>query len=199
MAKASSSAAVARHTAAHAPSEGEKKVAPEQAARPGNVPQVVTVIGVVDVVDALGEGSLANSLYLFDNNQAGGSHGHGTTSLTTHIGAGDAVVWVCMPLECEAFARIDHIEIDASHAPYISLECNTYPETAVVYWRAEILKPLPGRVPYRLFFRLGSHSRPLGAPEASYLVPAQPSATPAEPVAPAPDEPDSTAPEGDVK
>ncbi|MBC7953685.1 MAG: hypothetical protein H7Z12_17945 [Rhodospirillaceae bacterium] len=200
MVKASTSAAVAQRTATHASSEGAGSAAPEEATQPEAVRQAVNVVGVVDVVGALSDGTLANSLYLFDNNQVGGSHGHGTISLTTHIGAADLVVWVCMPLECEAFARIENVEIDARYAPYIALDCGVYPETAVVYWVAKILKPLPGPVPYRLVFRLGSHTEPLVAPVASYLMPAQsPKAVPTDPAVQAPNEPEPTAPEGSAK
>jgi hypothetical protein len=133
--------------------------------------KVVTVVGLTDVVGALSAGTLANNLFLFDNNQVDGSFGHGTGSLTTFVGEGDLVAWVCMPLECEAFARIMNVRIDKRFEDYIALDCQVYERTSIVYWVATIKKPLPGPVPYRLEFRLGSRPEWLDAPVASYLRP----------------------------
>ncbi|ARC89911.1 hypothetical protein [Rhodovulum sp. MB263] len=133
--------------------------------------RVITVMGLLDVVGALSEDALDSDLYLFDNNGAAGSSGHGTSCLKTCADAEDLVVWEVMPLECEAFARIDDVLIDEQYAPYIDLESGVYAPTSVVYWAARILKPLPPEgVPYRLAFRVGSRPEPLIAEASSFLV-----------------------------
>lgn len=133
--------------------------------------QATTVLGLVDAVAALAQGSLSNALYLFDNNQMGGSGGQGTGSLRTKIAEGDVVVLVSMPLESEVFVRIDNVLIEQRFAEYVRLNCGAYPQTAVVYWTVEVVKTPPEPIPYQLMFRLGSRSEPMPTPAASFLVP----------------------------
>lgn len=185
MAKASSSVAhppgaTSESTVADRPDDG--------------IHQVVSVVGLVDVVGALSRGSLDGNFYLLDNSRAGGSVGHGTTSLQTPLDVGDLIVWICQPLECEAFARIDAVKIEARYAPYIELDCSVFSETLLVYWVARILRPLPERVPYHLMLRLGSRTDLLLPPEPSWLLPAHPAAHPA--VDPEPSPHPAAAPEG---
>ncbi|MBK5924888.1 hypothetical protein CCR90_14165 [Rhodovulum sulfidophilum] len=150
---------------------GEVDTATARSGSDANAKRVITVIGLVDVVGALAEDALGRDLYLFDDNKAGGSSGHGTSCLRTCADAEDLVVWEVMPLECEAFARIDDVLIDDKYAPYIDLESGVYDPSSVVYWAARILKPLPPEgVPYRLAFRMGSRPEPLIAEVSSLLV-----------------------------
>ncbi|HRJ61122.1 MAG TPA: hypothetical protein PKZ97_11955 [Azospirillaceae bacterium] len=133
--------------------------------------QATTVLGLVDAVAALAQGSLANALYLFDNNQMGGSGGQGSGSLRTKIAEGDVVVLVSMPLESEVFVRIDDVLIEQRFAEYVRLNCGAYPQTAVVYWTVEVVKTPPEPIPYQLTFRLGSRAEPMPADAVSFLVP----------------------------
>lgn len=174
MTKTNTSAAARRATAPTSVSAG--LVAPTlgqttEAASRGQIRQATTVMGLVDAVAALAQGSLASALYLFDNNHAGGGGGQGTGSLTTRIAEGDVVVLVSMPLESEVFVRIDDVQIEQRFAEYVKLDCGAYPQTAVVYWTVEIVKTPPEPIPYRLMFRLGSRSEPVPAPAPSYFHP----------------------------
>ncbi|MBL3552724.1 hypothetical protein [Rhodovulum sulfidophilum] len=154
---------------------GEVDTATARSGSDANAKRVITVIGLVDVVGALAEDALGRDLYLFDDNKAGGSSGHGTSCLRTCADAEDLVVWEVMPLECEAFARIDDVLIDEKYAPYIDLESGVYDPSSVVYWAGRILKPLPPEgIPYRLAFRLGSRPEPLIAEASSLLLAATP-------------------------
>jgi hypothetical protein len=177
MARASTAGGAARQAAGIVETAADPADPIEAVSVAHPVRKAVTAVGLVDVVGALAAGSLADSLYLFDNNRGEGSTGNGMLSLSTPLGAGDLLVWVCMALECEAFARIHDIRIDARYADYIALDCDVFTETAVVYWTINILKPLPEPVPYWLVFHLGSAPEPLVVPSASFLVPADPAAS----------------------
>lgn len=161
---------------------------PKPTPAPGPVRQATNVMALVDVVGALGSGTLARSLFLFDNNRAAGSTGHGTGSLSTVAQEDDVVVWTTMALECEAFARLQLVEIDSAYAEYVALDAGAFSETPEVYWLATILKPLPADgVPYRLSYRLGSADAPYRAVLESRLVPppfASASSVPATPEEP---------------
>lgn len=144
----------------------------EPASSPGPVKQATNVMALVDVVGALGSGTLAGSLFLFDNNRWAGSTGHGTGSLSTVAQQDDVVVWTTMALECEAFARLQLVEIDSAYAEYVELDAGAFSETPEIYWLATILKPLPADgVPYRLSYRLGSADAPYRTAVESRLVP----------------------------
>ena len=137
----------------------------------GSARTVVTGLALVDVVGALASGTLANSVYLFDNARTDGSTGHGTASLDTPLSAGDLMVWVSMGLECEAFVRVDDIRIDAAHAAYVAIDCGAYSGTGVVYWTLRVLRQLDAPIPYELVFRLGSRADPMTVSAPSYLRP----------------------------
>ncbi len=171
--------------------ETAAKPAPKSTPAPasGPVRQATNVMALIDVVQALGSGTLARSLFLFDNNRWAGSTGHGTGSLSTVAQQDDVVVWTTMALECEAFARLQLVEIDSSYAEYVALDAGAFSETPEVYWFATILKPLPADgVPYRLSYRLGSADAPYRAVVESRLVPpplASEPPVPAQPEEPA--------------
>ncbi|MDB5655654.1 MAG: hypothetical protein JWQ94_3267 [Tardiphaga sp.] len=118
--------------------------------------ETISIISVVDVVGALAADMVAGSLYLVDNNKAGGSKDEGTEMLQTMVRKGDQVVWVSIPLECEAFISITGVEIDKKFREYCDPKKGVYPDTNVVYWVGEIKKDLDVAIPYTLKFRLGS-------------------------------------------
>jgi len=152
--------------------ETAAKPAPAPTPTPEPVKQATNVMALVDAVGALSSGTLAGSLFLFDNNRWAGSTGHGTGSLSTVAQKGDVVVWTTMALECEAFVRLQLVEIDSAYAEYVALDAGAFSETPEVYWYATILKPLPvDGVPYRLSYRLGSADAPYRAAVESRLVP----------------------------
>lgn len=166
---------------------------------PETVSQATNVMALLDVVAALSSGTLADSLYLFDNNRWAGSTGHGTGRLSTVAEPGDVVVWTTMALECEAFARLQQVKIDIAYAEYVALDAAAFSDTPEVYWFARILKPLPaGGVPYSLSYRLGSADEPYAAPVESLLIP-PPGPAAAEPPAGKPEEKPLDPGKGDAK
>jgi hypothetical protein len=170
--------------------ETAAKPAPKSTPTPAPVAvrQATNVMALLDVVGALSSGTLARSLFLFDNNRMAGSTGHGTGSLSTVAQQDDVVVWTTMALECEAFARLQLVEIDSAYAEYVALDAGAFSETPEVYWLATILKPLPADgVPYRLSYRLGSADAPYRAVVESRLVPPLVAVVP--PIPAQPDEP----------
>lgn len=155
---------------------------------PDPIRQATNVLAIVDVVGALSAGTVAQSLFLFDNNHRSGSTGHGSDSLSSAARVGDVVVWTTISLECEAFARLQQVEIDSAYAGFVELGAGAFSETPEVYWFARILKPLPAEgVPYRLSYRLGSAREAYRTPVDSRLVP-----PPGTPVAPPPPLPGPT-------
>lgn len=69
-------------------------------------PRTVTILGMLDVAQALADNSLENNLYWLDNNKAAGSLYQGTGHLRTAIRKGDVVQWVVSGLEVETVADI---------------------------------------------------------------------------------------------
>lgn len=154
------------------PDPVEPDVIPPDVIRQGPVRQATNVLALIDVVGALGSGALAGNLFLFDNNRWAGSTGHGSAILSTVAQQGDVVVWTTTSLECEAFARLQLVEIDIAYADYVDLDAATFGETPEIYWFATILQPLPpDGVPYRLSYRLGSADAPYRAAVESRLIP----------------------------
>ncbi len=118
----------------------------------------ISIISVVDVVGALADDTLAGSFYLVDNNKGRGSRDEGTEILKTKVRKGDQVVWISIPLECEAFISITGVEIDKKFREYCDPKKGVYPNTNVVYWLGDIKKDLDIAIHYNLKFRLGRRS-----------------------------------------
>lgn len=84
----------------------ENGLSAEPSGAGSSVTRNVTIIGAVDVAQALADNSLENNLYWFDNNQAVGSQNQGTGDLTTAIRRGDSIHWIVSGLEVETSADI---------------------------------------------------------------------------------------------
>lgn len=143
----------------------------------------IAIVSVVDVVGALAANNLSGSFYLFDDNKRKGSLDEGTELLKTKVFKGDQVVWISIPLECEAYVSISGVEIDKKYKDYCDVRKDVYPGTNVVYWLGDIKKELDGPIPYSLKFKLGSHKGDLATSNAPTLIgdPHAPTqATPAE-------------------
>lgn len=130
----------------------------------------IAIVSVVDVVGALAANTLAGSFYLFDDNKSRGSLDEGTEVLKTKVFKGDQVVWVSIPLECEAYISISGIEIDKKYKDYCDVKKEVYPGTNVVYWLGDIKKELDGPIPYTLKFKLGSHKSDLAISSVPALI-----------------------------
>jgi hypothetical protein len=118
--------------------------------------ETIAIVSVVDVAAALAADTLTGSIYLMDNNKANGSTDEGSEILKTKVRKGDQLVWVCVPLECEAHVSITAVDIDEKYREYCDPTQATYPGTNVVYWLGEIRKDLEVTIPYNLKFQLGS-------------------------------------------
>jgi hypothetical protein len=118
--------------------------------------ETIAIVSVVDVAAALAADTLTGSIYLMDNNKANGSTDEGSEVLKTKVRKGDQLVWVCVPLECEAHVSITAVDIDEKYREYCNPTQGTYPGTNVVYWLGEIRKDLEVAIPYNLKFQLGS-------------------------------------------
>jgi hypothetical protein len=130
----------------------------------------IGIVSVVDVVSALAAGTVAGSFYMVDNNKTKGSTDEGTEILKTRVRKGDQVVWISIPLECEAFVSITGIEIDKKFREYCDLKKGVYPDTNVVYWLGDIKKELDVAIPYNLKFRLGSHEGDMATTSSPSLI-----------------------------
>src|SRR5580700_3280931 len=130
----------------------------------------IAIVSVVDVVSALAADTVAGSFYMVDNNKTKGSKDEGTEILKTKVRKGDQVVWISIPLECEAFVSITGIEIDKKFREYCDLKKGVYPDTNVVYWLGDIKKELDVAIPYNLKFKLGSHQSDMATTSSPSLI-----------------------------
>lgn len=71
--------------------------------------KTITIIGAIDIAQALADNSLKNNLYWVDNNASQGSKNLGTGSLATSITRNSRVLWVVSGLEVESSAEIASI------------------------------------------------------------------------------------------
>lgn len=96
-----------------------------------------TIMGGVDVAQALADESLVNNQYWFDTNAAGGSTGMGTGTLKTVLNRGDSVIWVVSGFEVETFVDMTGISIPAQILVANSLQGTSYGYGYTV-WSAQI-------------------------------------------------------------
>ncbi|HST83046.1 MAG TPA: hypothetical protein VLL08_15030 [Kineosporiaceae bacterium] len=118
----------------------------------------VMITCVVDCVGALATGSLHGNLHLFDTNGRRGSVGLGTEQLHTRVDEGDELLWTVMSMECEAHVAIDDVIVDPS---VCVPEKHLFPHTGVPYWRATVLRPIDGLIPYQLSLGVGTRTVPM--------------------------------------
>jgi hypothetical protein len=111
----------------------------------------ITVKAILDVIGALVDLQLRDSLYLFDSNRAHGSQDLGTSELSTAVCKGDNIHWMVAPLSCETFVEISAISIPAE---ICRLEQKTFPGTSIRYWAGTMLQDID-LLPYSLTFSLG--------------------------------------------
>ncbi len=127
----------------------------------------ISITAVVDPVAALAARSVRGNLYLYDTNKNEGSTGLGTEELRTHVRKGDQILWNALPLECETYAAISAIVIDAK---VCEPEQKVYPGTDISYWSATVKQDLTEPVPYRLEFRMGTVTEPITTELSPVLV-----------------------------
>ena len=123
----------------------------------------VMITSVIDCVGSLATGSLSGNLHLFDTNRRHGSVGLGTEELHTRVDEGDELLWTVMSMECEAHVAIDNLIVD----PTVCVpERHLFPHSGVAYWRATVLRPIEGVVPYQLSFGVGTRTTPMSTDES---------------------------------
>jgi hypothetical protein len=116
------------------------------------------ITSVVDCVGALATGGIDGNLHLFDTNRRGGSTGVGTEALHSAVQVGDELLWTVMSLECEAHVAIDDVSFDSD---VCVPEQHLYPHSGVPYWRATVLRPITGIIPYNISFTVGTRVEPM--------------------------------------
>lgn len=118
---------------------------------------------IVDVVKALGHGTLEGNVYLYDNNRDNGSVGEGTGNLsplllfpeTDAARPGMGVMWNIMALEPEAFAELSHVAVDGD---YMEVKQHTYAGSDVGYWMGWVKKPFK-ELTCEISIKLGNHGQ----------------------------------------
>lgn len=71
--------------------------------------KTISVIGAVDIAQALADNALANNLVWLDNNASRGSKNLGTDSLITSISRNSYIIWAVSGIEVETVAEIASI------------------------------------------------------------------------------------------
>lgn len=118
---------------------------------------------IVDVVKALGHGTLEGSVYLYDNNRDNGSVGEGTGDLSplllfaeTDAAKPDIeVMWNIIALEPEAFAELSHVAVDGD---YMEVKQCTYAGSDVGYWIGRVKKRFK-ELTCEISVKLGNHEQ----------------------------------------
>lgn len=72
-------------------------------------PRSVSVIGIIDIAQALADNSLENNIYWLDNNSSVGSQFQGTNHLKTALKRGDFIQWVVSGLQVETVVDIANL------------------------------------------------------------------------------------------
>lgn len=120
--------------------------------------RTITIVSVVDVAAALADDTLSGSIYLVDNNEAGGSTGEGTEALSTRVKRGDIVVWISTSLESEAHVAIASVVVDERYRRYCNPRRFVYAGTNVDCWVGVITQDVDTPIPYALTFTLGTRT-----------------------------------------
>lgn len=127
------------------------RVASATASGPG--PRAISVVGLIDVTQALADGSLKNNAYWFDNNARGGSSGLGTENLVSVVERGAAIQWHVWSLEVETISEITGISgpgATVSSPSKVSIE-----NGAFIFWQGKIDVAAVGRRGYDIAVNVG--------------------------------------------
>lgn len=106
----------------------------------------------LDVMEALINNSVDDSLYMFDNAKLDGSTHQGTNHLATAVQAGDTIVWAISGLEVETYSAIKNITGPAVDACKI-VEGGAPPLT---YWSCKVPEDVEGTFEYTLDIQVES-------------------------------------------
>ena len=121
------------------------------AAVPAAAPRSVSIIGAIDIAQALADNSLDNNLYWFDNNSAAGSLYQGTGHLLTSLGKGDSVQWFISGLQVETVADIASI---SGPGATIANALATTLAPGFSFWSGKISDLASGSYPYSIVLKV---------------------------------------------
>jgi len=122
------------------------------AATSSATPKTVSVIGVVNVSQALADNSLINNVYWMDNNGSGGSQYIGTDHLNSAIAQGAAITWIVSGLEVESVVNIADITGPAANVSGATF--NSLYNGALNYWVGQINAPASGSYSYNIVLKV---------------------------------------------
>ncbi|MCX6461371.1 MAG: hypothetical protein NTZ03_13825 [Actinobacteria bacterium] len=128
----------------------------------------VVIKMTIDVLAALHEDRLDGNMFAFDTARSAGSHGLGTSALATAVKPGDRLLWLLIPLECEAEATIDGISIPGMlAAPRTETESSIMETSA---WHCSV-GTIDEALPYSITLTLGRNGRELTLVDSLSLIP----------------------------
>jgi hypothetical protein len=125
----------------------------------------ISVAGLIDVARALAEGSLASSLFWYDNNLDGGSRFQGTPRLVSAVPAGAEITWIVDGLEVETYTDIVSLRGPAARLTKASRQSQY--DGAVRYWAGRVPEGIKGEFAYEI--ALNINGKAMAAPFALAL------------------------------
>lgn len=115
--------------------------------------KTITILGFVDVAQALADSSLDNNLYWLDNNSGAGSLYQGTDHLKTAVKNGDSVQWIISGLEVET--RADIVKL-AGKVEEIANIVSVPIAPGVNFWIGQIITTATGLFQYNVTLKVES-------------------------------------------
>jgi hypothetical protein len=108
--------------------------------------RMITLLGIVDVAQALADGDLSRNIYWTDNNRLRGSLHEGSNHLVTRANQGDILNWIVSPLQVENYASIHSIQGTIQSVATPALD----PTSPFGSWRAVVSTANRGPYPYNV-------------------------------------------------
>jgi hypothetical protein len=133
----------------------------ESNSEPAAVPRTTSIIGLVDVAQALADNSLDNNLFWVDNNTSLGSLYQGTSHLRTAIRKGELVQWVVSSLQVETEVNIARI---GGAAAQIANPVPTPVALGITFWIGRIAANAGGIYQYDMALKVESRVLTLSTP-----------------------------------
>ncbi len=114
--------------------------------------RVIYIICALDVMEALVNDTVDDSLYMFDNNKAGGSTGIGSNELKTVVCPGDTIVWMASGLEVETLVDVHIVSGPAAE----TLGVHQAESYGTKYWTCTVGEGISGTYCYSLDIQVES-------------------------------------------
>lgn len=123
--------------------------------------KTITILGIVDVAQALADNSLDNNIYWMDNNASAGSQYLGTGHLKTAISRGSAVQWIVSGLQVETVADIAEI---SGSAVAIANPVLTTLALGFSFWTGQIANSASGLHTYAIKLKVENRLMNMSSP-----------------------------------